>query len=106
VAIAATSKGGYSARIQPNPAHPLGFAVHDRPLLPHADDSIEAAFATEAPLSIADLRAARRRVYDAESFQHMRMEDYFMDVPVFDAFDAVAFIPETSRTELVRGTQT
>ena len=48
---------------------------------------------------VADLRAARPGIHDAESFRRMRMEDYFMDVPVFDAFDAVAFIPWTSCTE-------
>ncbi len=51
---------------------------------------------TEAPLTVADLRAARPGVHDAESFQRMRMEDYFMDVPVFDAFDAVAHVSHTS----------
>jgi erythromycin esterase len=36
---------------------------------------------------------------DAGAFQRMRMEDYFMNVPVFDAFDAMAHIPQTSCTE-------
>jgi hypothetical protein len=27
------------------------------------------------------------------------MEDYFMEAPVFDAFDAVACVPQTSCTE-------
>jgi erythromycin esterase len=106
VAIAATSNRGRTARIQPDPTHQLGFAVHDRPLPLPADGSVEAAFATEAPLTIADLRAARPSVHDAECIGRMRMEDYFMDVPVFDAFDAIASIPETSCTELVAGTQT
>jgi len=101
VAIAATSTGGRTARMQMDPTQVLGFAVEDRPLLPVAEGSIEAAFATEAPLSVADLRAARPGVHDALSFQRMRMEDYFMDVAVFDAFDAVASIPDTSCTEYV-----
>ncbi len=68
-------------------------------LPPLAEGSVEAAFATEAPLTIANLRAAHPVVHDALSFQRMRMEDYFMDVSVFDAFDAVACIPQTSCTE-------
>jgi erythromycin esterase len=47
-------------------------------------------------LTIADLRAARTAIHDAESYRRMRMEDYFVDVPIFDAFDAVASIPHTS----------
>ena len=61
----------------------------------------EAAFATEELPVIADLRAARYGVNDAESFRRIRTEDNFMDVPVFDAFDAVAFVPETNSTEYV-----
>jgi erythromycin esterase len=99
IAIAATSKRGRTARIHPDPTHPQGFEIFDRPLPPLADGSVEAAFAAEAPLTIADLRAARPDIYDAETFQRMRMEDYFMDVPVFDAFDTIVSIPETSCTE-------
>jgi erythromycin esterase len=53
---------------------------------------------TEAPLTVADLRAARPGVHDAESFQRMRMVDYFIDIPVFDA---VAHVPHTSCTTYV-----
>jgi erythromycin esterase len=93
VAIAATSHGGRAARMQMDPAQPLGFVVQDRPLPPLVAGSIEAAFASAAPVTIADLRAARPGVHDAESYQRLRMEDYFMDLPVFDAFDAVASLP-------------
>jgi erythromycin esterase len=96
VAIVTTSTCGRTARMQPDPEHPLGFTVHDCPLPPLAHESIEAAFGTEAPLTIADLRAARTAIHDAESYRRMRMEDYFVDVPIFDAFDAVASIPHTS----------
>jgi erythromycin esterase len=99
--IAATSTSGRTAQIQPDPSHPLGFQIRDLPLPPAADGSIEAALATQAPLAVADLRAARPAVGDAESFQRLRMEGYFTDVPVFDAFDAVAAIPETSCTQQV-----
>ena len=101
VSIAATSNRGRTARMHMDPEHPLGFEVHDLLLPPPADGSVEAAFATDASLSVADLRAARLRVDDAESFQRMRMEDYFMDVPIFDAFDAVAHVPHTSCTTYV-----
>jgi erythromycin esterase len=101
LAIAATSTTGRTARMQIDPAQVLGFAVQDRPLSPVAEGSVEAAFRTEAPLAIADLRAAGPGVHDAVSFQRMRMEDYFLDVSVFDAFDALASIPDTRCTEYV-----
>jgi erythromycin esterase len=103
LAIAATSTGGRTAQIQPDPEHPLGFRVDDLPLPPAADGSVEAAVATQASLTVADLRAARAAVGDADSFRRLRMEGYFTDVPVFDAFDAVASIPHTSCTEYVTG---
>ena len=99
VAIAATSNHGRTAQIQPDPEHPRGFQIQDLALPPVADRSVEAALATQAPLAIADLRAARPGVDDAESFGRLRMEGYFTDVPVFDAFDAVAAIAETSCTQ-------
>jgi erythromycin esterase len=99
LAIAATSLRGRTAQIQPDPTHPLGFQIQDLPLPPAADGSLEAAFTIQAPLAIADLRAARGAVHDAESFGRLRMEGYFTDVPVFDAFDAVAAIPHTSCTQ-------
>jgi erythromycin esterase len=99
LAIAATSTSGRTAQIQPDPTHPLGFHIEDLPLPPAADGSVEAALATQAPLAIADLRAARAAVGDTGSFRRLRMEGYFTDVPVFDAFDAVAYIPQTSCTQ-------
>ena len=101
LAIAATSNHGRTAQIHPDPAHPLGFQVNDLPLPPAADGSVEAALVTQAPLALADLRAASTAVGDAESFGRLRMEGSFTDVPVFDAFDAVAYIPHTSCTDYV-----
>ena len=101
LAIAATSNHGRTAQIQPDPAHPLGFRVNDLPLPPAADGSVEAAVVTQAPLALTDLRAARAAVGDAESCRQLRMEGYFTDLPVFDAFDAVASIPHTSCTDYV-----
>jgi erythromycin esterase len=99
VAIAATSNHGRTAQIQPDPTHPRGFQIQDLALPPAADRSVEAALVTQAPLTIADLRAARPGVGDAESFRRLRMEGYFTDVPVFDAFDAVAAIAQTRCTQ-------
>jgi erythromycin esterase len=101
VAIAATSNHGRTAQIQPDPAHPQGFQIQDLPLPPAAAGSLEAALPTRAPLALADLRAARPGVGDAESFGRLRMEGYFTDVPVLDAFDAVAYVPHTSCTDYV-----
>jgi erythromycin esterase len=105
LAIAATSTGGRTAQIHPDPTHPLCFRVDDLPLPPAPDGSVEAALATRAALAIADLRAARPTVDDADSFQRLRMEGYFTDVPVFDAFDAVTYIPNTSCTDYVTAQQ-
>jgi erythromycin esterase len=99
LAIAATSTGGRTAQIQPDPTHPLGFQIQDLPLPPPVDGSLEAAFTYRPPLAIADLRAARTAVGDAESIGRLRMEGYFTDVPVFDAFDAIATIAHTSCTQ-------
>ncbi len=99
LAIAATSTGGRTAQIHPDPEHPQGFQIQDLPLASPADASVETAFATHTSLVMADLRAARPSIGDAESFQRLRMEGYFTDVPVFDAFDAIASIPKTSCTE-------
>jgi erythromycin esterase len=100
VAVAATGNRGRTARMKMDPELPSGFEFQDRPLPPHAGGSVEAAFAAESPLVVADLRAARTGVDDAESFQRIRMEDYFMDVPVFDAFDAIACVTCTSVSEM------
>jgi hypothetical protein len=67
------SHHGRTAQIHPDPEHPLGFRVNDLPLPPAADGDVEAALATHAPLAVADLRAARPSIGDAESFQRMRM---------------------------------
>jgi erythromycin esterase len=99
LAIAATSLRGRTAQIQPDPTHPRGFQIQDLPLPPAAEGSVEAALATQHSLAVADLRAARSSVGDAASFGRLRMEGYFTDVPVFDAFDAVAAIPQTSCTQ-------
>lgn len=96
LAIAVTGGRGRTGRVRPAAERP-GFEVSDVPLPPLTEHSIETALDTEAALTIADLRAARD-IGDAESFQQTRMEDYFMDVPVFDAFDAIARVPETSCT--------
>lgn len=101
LAIAATSGRGRTAQGRLDPEHPAGFAFRDRPPAPLADGSIEAAFPSEAPVTVADLRTARPVVGDAETFQRVRMEHYIADVPVFDAFDAIAYIPRTSTTEHV-----
>jgi erythromycin esterase len=100
-AIAVTGSRGRTGRVRPAPDRSSGFEVSDVPLPALAEHSIETAFDTEAALTIADLRATRPDINDAESFQQTRMEDYFMDVPVFDAFDAIAQTPQTSCTEYV-----
>ncbi|HET9495096.1 MAG TPA: erythromycin esterase family protein [Chloroflexia bacterium] len=99
VAIAATSLHGGTARMQMQPALPQGFEVNERPLPLPVEGCIEAAFDPEDLLTIVDLRTDGPEAGLAESFRRMRMEDYFMDVPVAEAFDAVALVAQTSCTE-------
>ncbi|MBG0823262.1 erythromycin esterase family protein [Planomonospora sp. ID91781] len=101
LAVAATSGDGRTAQVRPEPGHPLGFQVLDHPQPPPTATSVESAFAAESALTIADLRAARPAVIDHENFQHMRMEHYLTDVDVFDAYDAIAYLPHTTCTDYV-----
>ncbi|RKR92206.1 erythromycin esterase [Micromonospora pisi] len=101
IAIAATSGGGRTAEVRPESGHPLGFQVHDHAQPPLPGTSVESTFVTESPLTIADLRTARRAVTDSHTFQQMRMEHYLTDVDVFDAYDAIAYIPYTTCTDYV-----
>ncbi|WP_181448525.1 erythromycin esterase family protein [Nonomuraea aridisoli] len=97
-AIGVTSSHGRTAIVgEPTPQHPEG-TWHDAPLPPPAAGSIEAAFPTASLWSLANLRAARPHIDDAESFQQSRMADYFLDIPVFTAFDAIAHISHTTGT--------
>lgn len=96
VSIGVTCLEGDTAQIRPDPALPRGFAIDALPLPDPASGSIERAFDTMSDLAIADLRAARPAVTDARLFRRIRMEGYFLDVPVLEAFDAVAAIRSTT----------
>lgn len=98
-AIGLTHSLGRTAIAGPHPDDPADFAFIDAPLPEPAPDSIEAAFGTDAPWTLADLRAAAAEIDDAASFKTTRMSDYFLDEPVFDAFDAVANVSHTSTTD-------
>jgi erythromycin esterase len=99
VAIAATSDGGRTAAVVADPGRPQGFRVVAHPQGPLPAGSIESAFPGGSPLAVVDLRAARRVVGDAGDFRRMRMEDYTVELPVFESYDAVAHIPGTHPTE-------
>jgi erythromycin esterase len=96
VAIGVTCLEGDTAQVRPDPAVPRGFAIDALPLAYPASGSIESAFDHTSGVTIADVRAARPAVADASLFQRIRMEGYFLDVPVLDAFDAVAAIRRTT----------
>jgi erythromycin esterase len=98
-AIGITHTGGRTAIAGPHPEVPADFAFTDAPLPEPADDSIEAAFPTEPSWTLADLRAAEAVIDDTASFKTTRMSDYFLNEPVFDAFDAVANVSSTSTTD-------
>lgn len=100
-AIGVTSSLGRTTTLgEPTPERPQG-AWCDAALPPPVDGSIEAAFPTDRLWTLADLRAARPYVHDAASFQHTRMADYFLDMPVFEAFDAIAHVSRTTGTDHV-----
>ncbi|MFB4270625.1 erythromycin esterase family protein [Nonomuraea sp. GTA35] len=100
-AIGVTSSLGRTTTLgEPTPERPQG-AWYDAPLPPPAEGSIEAAFPTDRLWTLADLRAARPHIDDAASFQHSRMSDYFLDMPVFEAFDAIAHVSRTTGTDHV-----
>ncbi|WP_166427379.1 erythromycin esterase family protein [Nonomuraea mesophila] len=100
-AIGVTSSVGQTTTLgAPTPERPHG-AWYAAPLPPPVDGSIEAAFPTDRLWALADLRAARPHVHDAASFRHSRMADYFLDLPVFEAFDAVAHVSRTTGTDHV-----
>ncbi|BCJ33950.1 hypothetical protein Athai_14530 [Actinocatenispora thailandica] len=106
VAIALTGGGGTVAAGRMDPALPAGIEFVAQPAPPVPDDCMEAAFGgAGAPLTVADLRAARHAVGDTEAYRLMRMEHEFAGVPVFDAFDAIAYLPRTSCTDHVTGTR-
>lgn len=96
VAVAATTTGGRTSRLHRDADLPLGFVIRDHPVPPAVEGSIESAFASAAPFSCVDLRAAGEVVDDASSFLLTRKDDGFMNLPVFDAYDAVVSVPETT----------
>ncbi|MFI6633830.1 erythromycin esterase family protein [Nonomuraea fuscirosea] len=100
-AIGVTSSLGRTTVLgEPTPQRPQG-AWYGAPLPPPAEGSIEAAFSTDRLWTLADLRAARPQIHDAASFRHSRMADYFLDLPVFEAFDAIAHVSRTTGTDHV-----
>ncbi|WP_081687718.1 erythromycin esterase family protein [Glycomyces tenuis] len=98
-AIGITHSGGRTATAGPHPDDPADFAFIDAPLPEPAANSIEAAFPTEPAWTLADLRSAEGAIDDAASFQATRMSDYFLDEPVFQAFDAIANVSRTTTTD-------
>ncbi|MEV0623034.1 erythromycin esterase family protein [Nonomuraea sp. NPDC050404] len=101
-AIGVTASHGRTTVVgEPAPDRPEG-TWYDAPLPPPVAGSVEAAFPTGPLWTLADLRAARPHIDDAESLQHSRMADYFLDLPVFAAFDAVAHVSRTTGTDYVR----
>jgi erythromycin esterase len=91
VSIAATAGTGTTAQLELDPADPTGYRLTARELPPPTDGSVETAFERDDGVRIADLRPARRS-RDGAAFERLRMEHYFIDAPVAEAFDAVAHV--------------
>jgi erythromycin esterase len=89
-AIALTAAGGTTAEIRPNVEARDGFEIVEIELERATNDSLDVRLAGNAPLAIADLRGER----DSD-VRRMRMEGYFLELSVVDAFDAVAWVPRS-----------
>lgn len=81
-----------------------GFPFREAPQPEPESDCVEAAFAVDAPWTLADLRAAAPAVTDAASYGRMRMADYFLDQPAFECFDGLGCVAESSGTAYTRST--
>ena len=101
VAIGMTAVAGRTARMRMAPDRPRGYTIEDCPLPDLAEGSVEAAFCGVGSAAVADLRAARPCVDDADTYRHIRMEDYTMESVVVEAFDAVACVPTSAPTSAV-----
>ncbi|WP_199435195.1 erythromycin esterase family protein [Qaidamihabitans albus] len=99
VAIAATGNHGRIAAGALNPDEPTGLELVEHALPEPEPDSVEAAFESDAALTIADLRAARPEIDDAASVRKFRAENGFLGIPAFDALDAVAYVPRLQTTD-------
>lgn len=100
-AIGVTSSLGRTTTLgEPTPERPHG-TWYDTPLPPPVQGSIESAFPTDRLWTLADLRAARPHINDEASFQHSRMADHFLDMPVFEAYDAIAHVSRSTGTDYV-----
>ncbi|MFI6294974.1 erythromycin esterase family protein [Nonomuraea sp. NPDC050790] len=97
-----SSLGRTTAMGEPTPERPHG-AWLDAPLPPPVAGSVESAFSTGPLWTLADLRAAAPHVEDADAYRHTRMADYFLDLPVFAAFDAFACVSRSTGTGYVTG---
>lgn len=102
VAIAATSGRGVTVSGEMDGNHRTGFAVTETPLPQAPADAIESAFSTDHALTVVDLRGARTAVSDVARFTKLRMLGEFTDVRVFDAYDAVAHVSDSTPTDYVQ----
>ncbi|PRX49303.1 erythromycin esterase [Prauserella shujinwangii] len=100
VAIAATGNHGQVVSGEPDAEQPTGLRLVERALPAPEPGSVETAFDTTAALTVADLREAD--VDDAGTFSKFRSQHEFLDAPVFEAFDAVAYLPRLSATDEFR----
>ncbi|MDJ1135908.1 erythromycin esterase family protein [Streptomyces iconiensis] len=97
VAIAATGNHGHVVSGDFDADRPSGMRLLERALPAPEPGSVEAAFDGTAALTVADLREAD--VEDADTFCKFRSQDEFLKTPVFEAFDAVAYLPRLRTTD-------
>lgn len=97
-AVAITCGGGSTPSVVLDPGERLGFRVGETELPPAQPGSVEALLAGSGP-SLLDLRAASAP--DGEAPQRIRHADGHVEVPVFEAFDALVHLPVVRSTGFV-----
>ncbi len=98
VSLAATGGAGTTVRLDRDP---ITFEAIAEPaaLEPPAEGSVEALFAgSQSPLTLLDLRPART---EGLSLGKLRMAEFYLDLPLADAFDGVLYLPSVSPTSIV-----
>jgi erythromycin esterase len=101
VALAATAGGGRTAQIEMDGEQPEGFRIVQLDAPEPADGSLESLLSSDAPLTVTDLRPLGG-TQQARVIDRMAMEGYHVELPVVEAFDAVAHVP-TGSISLPRG---
>lgn len=99
VTVAVTAGSGTTTGLAVDPVGRLGFTVHEEPLGPPAEGTVEQRFAGQ-PGQLLDLRAERAAGRTGpRGIRHVTMTS---DVPVAQAFDVLVYLPDMRVSGFVR----